>query len=578
VAHRLFARAIVVCIACVPAPALGRADGEPVKLAAMARFDISADENADTVDQGQVVAGNGIIARKNWVPQAEQARGYTVSFPVAVFAWRQIAIRFKPVRSGAVAVVLMGPFEEASQGVIFRQEVLWDDLRAEGAQLKGGGFESAAGDADLGWHGAGTVVRQSNDFPAVEGAFYARTWHNATLSTMIEVTAGKPVTITVNARAARPDNFREMKRIAGRSTPAHIAARRYLRGINLANDLEAPPGQNWGTRHAPADLDLIRKEGFDHVRIPIAWHHYTGPGPKFLIRPEIFTRVDPLVRAGLSEGLAVIVDIHHFEDFTLHPKEQTDRLIAIWSQVAEHFADSPAGLAFEVFNEPKDAAKTLVMNPIIAAAIKEIRRTNPARTIFVGPGSWNSIFELSELWLPDDDNLIVTVHNYEPYYLTHQGAPFTGPDTKTTGIRFPGPPPSPLVPDPKLTLNSWVVEWIKSYNTQPTASNPSSPMAFRGAIELAGEWSQYYGRPVHLGEFGCNMTADAESRAHYYRAVRESVEQAGLGWAAWDWKAGFRYWNARAARPEPGMSEALFGKTPARQKERAATALERPER
>ena len=103
-------------------------------------------------------------------------------------------------------------------------------------------------------------------------------------------------------------------------------------------------------------------------------------------------------------------------------------------------------------------------------------RSTPKRTIFVGPGRWNSIGELPKLLLPDDDqNLIVTVHNYDPFYFTHQGADWAGPDTKVTGILFPGPPSRPLVPDPKLKVNSWVLDWIKAYNTEPTATNPSSP-------------------------------------------------------------------------------------------------------
>ncbi len=48
--------------------------------------------------------------------------------------------------------------------------------------------------------------------------------------------------------------------------------------MNLANSLEAPPGQDWGGHYTSEDLRLIRNEGFDHVRIPVAWHHYAGPG------------------------------------------------------------------------------------------------------------------------------------------------------------------------------------------------------------------------------------------------------------------------------------------------------------
>ncbi len=66
------------------------------------------------------------------------------------------------------------------------------------------------------------------------------------------------------------------------------------------------------------------------------------------------------------------------------------------------------------------------MNPIYARAIAEIRQTNPKRTIFVEPGGWGSIGELKNLVLPPDDNVIVSVHCYDPFYFTHQGATWTG--------------------------------------------------------------------------------------------------------------------------------------------------------
>ncbi len=58
--------------------------------------------------------------------------------------------------------------------------------------------------------------------------------------------------------------------------------------------------------------------------------------------------------------------------------------------------------------------------------------------------------------------------------------------------------------------------------------------------------------------------ADPLSRANYYRAFRESAEKAQIGWAIWDWKAGFHYWNEQTNKAEPGMHEALFGKSSAR--------------
>ncbi|HEX3448120.1 MAG TPA: glycoside hydrolase family 5 protein [Isosphaeraceae bacterium] len=563
---QLLASSLVVALVLAVSPVHALAEDEHVKLAATARFDVMADAHVGVLDNGKVVAGNGTIARMNWVPESEQPRGYTVNFPVTHRSWKPLAVHFTPVHDGTVTLSLMGPWEQASPGVVYRQEVLWDDLSADGAALTDGGFESRRGARAGGWQsGGGSVVEQSTGVAAVEGTHYARTWHNQTLSTSFKVVGGRPVTIRVSARAVRPEGLIEMKRLTSRTTPAHLAARRFRRGANLGNGLETPPGQDWGGHYSPTDLRIMRAEGFDHVRIPAGWHHYTGPGPEFRIRPEFFGRVDELVNAGLREGLAVLINIHHFDDFTSHPKEQTPRFLAIWRQIAEHYSRAPEGLALELLNEPKDAATTEVINPIFAEAIRQIRRIDPKRTIFLGPSKWNSISELAKLQLPDDDdNLIVTVHNYEPFYFTHQGATWAGPDTKVTGILFPGPPAKPLSPDPSLKVNSGVLNWIKAYNTQPTATNPSSAHAFQGAVDQAREWSEYYGRPIHVGEFGCFTTADSVSRANYYRALRESAETAGFGWAIWDWKAGFHYWNEKTNKAEPGMHDALFGTSSSR--------------
>jgi hypothetical protein len=123
------------------------------------------------------------------------------------------------------------------------------------------------------------------------------------------------------------------------------------------------------------------------------------------------------------------------------------------------------------------------------------------------------------------------------------------------GIVFPGPPPLPLVP--KGPLNEWAVNWIRDYNNLPAGNNPSGPAAFRGRFEFIKQWSDYYGRPVHVGEFGAFETVDTQSRLNYYREKRRALDEFGLGWAIWDWKAGFHYWKEGAPDP-PGLREALF--------------------
>jgi endoglucanase len=342
-------------------------------------------------------------------------------------------------------------------------------------------------------------------------------------------------------------------------SPAHKALDHFRKGVNFGNYLEVPPSQSWALTYTLDDIQNVKREGFDHIRLPVGWHHYAGGAPDFRLRPEIYSKVDFVVTNALKQGLSILINIHHFDEFTSNPTAQTDKFVAIWRQIAQHYEKSPQGLAFELLNEPKDAATTEVICPIYDRAIKEIRKTNPTRTIFVGPSRWNSLDEVSKLSLAEDDhNIIVTVHCYDPFLFTHQGANWTGANTATTGIVYPGPPKEPLQPNPKSATQGGNAKWFQGYNTLPTADNPSSPKAFTARMEKVAKWGEAHGRPIHLGEFGAYEKADPTSRARYYKDMRQTAERLGFGWAIWDWKAGFKYWDK--TKPAEGMREALFGK------------------
>ena len=75
-----------------------------------------------------------------------------------------------------------------------------------------------------------------------------------------------------------PSNPPEMKPIKDHDTPADRAARWFLRGVNLGDYLEAPT-QHFGRGVVVTvnDFTQMKREGFDHVRVPVGWHHYAGP-------------------------------------------------------------------------------------------------------------------------------------------------------------------------------------------------------------------------------------------------------------------------------------------------------------
>jgi len=351
--------------------------------------------------------------------------------------------------------------------------------------------------------------------------------------------------------------------VTSRDTPAHRAVLHFMRGVNLGNDLEYQAGNPAATQtYTEHDLDLIRQEGFDHIRLPVGWHLGSGAAPAYQVSPVLFQKADTLINAALARGLGVILDWHSFDEFMGNPTGSTNKLYVIWKHVATHYAAYSNSLVFDLLNEPNGAATTAVMNGIYPELIRQVHLINPDRTLFVAPGQWSGIGELKTgtnpgLVLPNDDlNLIVTVHCYEPYYFTHQGAEWALPDTATVGVKFPGPPSTPLKASSTIT-HDWVLQWFKDYNSKPASSNPSSPYSFQSLLKQLRTWADYWGRPVHLSEWGCYEKAENTSRLAFHQAFRTALDAQRLGWAMWDWKAGFHYLKNGIPDP-PGMREAIF--------------------
>ena len=229
----------------------------------------------------------------------------------------------------------------------------------------------------------------------------------------------------------------------------------------------------------------------------------------------------------------------------------------IWEQVATRFKNRPLSVAFEILNEPKDVADAAVMNDVFAEVVKRIRKIDDKRLLIVGPEKWNGIEGLPSLKVPDDDRVAVTVHCYEPFLFTHQGATWTEGKGSVTGVEYPQPG-SKKIPVPG-DAPDWVQDNVKQYNRNVDSQTAGEP-AFKPLLRQAAEWGQKNNRPIYVGEFGAFTTATPEDRAAFYRDYRIASEEQGLGWCIWDWKAGFRYWDREKNAPAPGMREALFGK------------------
>ncbi len=329
------------------------------------------------------------------------------------------------------------------------------------------------------------------------------------------------------------------------SNPALNAKPLLRRGMNLGNALDAPSEGEWGVVLDASDFVSFKQAGFDHVRLPVRFNAHAGAAAPYEVDRAFFARVDWAIAQALANGLAVVVDFHHYMDLMSDPDGHRDRFLAIWKQIAERYKDQPQAVCFELLNEPNDKLTADKWNAILGDALRIVRTTNPTRTVVVEGVFWASAKNLRDtLVVPEGDaNLVGSFHMYQPILCTHQGAPWMGPEYQTTGVVYPGPPAAALTPAPAASAVPWVRGWFDRYNHEPAATNPSGLSTVADELDTAQAWATRHRLPVYMGEFGSGDVADAASRARWTKATRTEAERRGFGWAYWDDGGSFKVYE-----------------------------------
>ena len=287
------------------------------------------------------------------------------------------------------------------------------------------------------------------------------------------------------------------------------------RGMNLGNALEAPKEGDWGVTLHAEYFQLIKQAGFDSVRIPIRFSAHAQKEPPYTIDPDFFNRIDWAIKNSLDNGLAVIINIHHYEEIYKEPADHTERLIQIWHQIATRYKDQPETVLFELLNEPYDKLTDQLWNELFPKVLAEVRKSNPGRIVLIGPASWNNPEHFPQLVLPESDrNIIATFHYYQPFNFTHQGAPWMGEQSK---------------------------EWLGITWT----ATPEQCQTVKKDLQFVADWAKQNNRPVNLGEFGVFARADMPSREKWTDFVARKAEELDLSWHYWEFCSGFGTYDSK---------------------------------
>ena len=299
-----------------------------------------------------------------------------------------------------------------------------------------------------------------------------------------------------------------------------------------------PSETAWGNTPAtPATFQGVKSAGFTSVRIPVTWMNYIGPAPDHKIDEAWMNRVHEVVGFAHEAGLNVIINTHHDEnhgddhwldikhavnDNTLNESIKAE-IKAVWTQIAEKFADCGDWLIMEGFNEINDGGwgwsedfkkdptrQCNILNDWNQVFVDAVRSTGGENaTRWLGVPTYCANPEYTKYFkMPTDKagKLMLSVHFYDPGDYTIGEAQYS--DWGHTG-------------DKNKKANGGDEDHVK---------------------EVFGMLNNNYvakNIPCYLGEFGCSMRAKSDTRAwkfflYYLEYVVKAARTYGLPCFLWD--------------------------------------------
>lgn len=208
-------------------------------------------------------------------------------------------------------------------------------------------------------------------------------------------------------------------------------------GWNLGNTLDATgtglsSETSWGNpTTTPEMVQAVKDAGFNAIRIPTTWEKHMDE--EWNIDPEWMARVKEVVDYAYERDMYIILNMHHEEwqqPYEADKDKIAEGLRAAWTQIAEEFKGYDEHLIFEGMNEPRwkntqwewnggnDEGRAVVnyLNGVFVDAVRATGGNNEYRFLMICPYAANSgEGALAALEIPDDKNIIVSVHAYIPY-------------------------------------------------------------------------------------------------------------------------------------------------------------------
>lgn len=303
------------------------------------------------------------------------------------------------------------------------------------------------------------------------------------------------------------------------------------RGFNFLG-MFLPPGDKRFSdmRPLPADgfcekdFALVAELGFDFVRLPLCYWHWSSPEHPEEIRDSALKEIDRAVEWARQYRLHLSLNFHHApgycvnepirpEPFNLWLDDRAREVFCLhWSRFASRYRDIPsAALSFDLVNEPPGVGHGGMTREhherVIRDCVKAIRSVDPHRLVIANGLDWGTtpITEFYSLGIAQ------SCRGYFPVGVSHFRAYWCDRD---------------IIDPPR---------WPGASHIEEKDIGPEELARFYQPWAAAVQ----EGVGIHCGEMGCwNQTPHTVAMA-WMRDLLGILHQREIGWALWNFRGSF---------------------------------------